>query len=73
MENRFSFKKGYEMLPRKKTKRVKSRIKDGLKISSDIGFYNRLNGKVEPKVSEAEIIEAAFIEAGIPKDQIWGE
>ncbi|MGL5914159.1 MAG: hypothetical protein ACRCZB_08330 [Bacteroidales bacterium] len=41
-----------------------------LKISSNPSFWARLNGHVEPKVSEAEAIERIFSEYGIT--EVWG-
>ena len=39
-------------------------------MKNDIGFYNRLNGKVIPKVTEAEVIEGIFAKYGVI--EVWG-
>lgn len=66
----FAFRKGYDKVRRKDLKRCRESIMQALGIGSREGFYKRLNGVVEPKVSEAKEIERIFNELGI-KD-IWG-
>ena len=44
---------------------------DALGLTTKAAFYNRLNGDVEPKVSEAKAIEDIFNNYGIT--EIWGE
>ena len=44
---------------------------DALGLTTKVAFYNRLNGDVEPKVSEAKAIEDIFNNYGIT--EIWGE
>ena len=65
-----SFRRGYDQLQRKDILSAKKEIMEALGITSDIGFYNRLNGKVIPKVTEAEIIEGIFAKRGIL--EVWG-
>ena len=45
--------------------------RNALGLTSTPPFYQRLNGKVEPKVTEAEAIERIFAEYGIT--EVWGE
>lgn len=73
MENRFSFKRGWDQLPRNKVATAKKAIKAGLNIKSDFGFYQRVSGKVIPKVPEKEVIERELIKHGIPANAIWGD
>jgi len=65
-----SFRRGYDQLQRKDILSAKKEIMEALGITSDIGFYNRLNGKVIPKVTEAEVIEGIFAKRGIL--EVWG-
>ena len=65
-----SFRRGYDQLQRKDIQAAKRDIMDALEITSDIGFYNRLNGKVIPRVTEAEIIESIFAKYGVI--EVWG-
>ena len=65
-----SFRRGYDQLQRKDVVAAKKELMEALGLSSNIGFYNRLNGKVIPKVTEAEIIEGIFAKRGIL--EVWG-
>lgn len=68
--NKYSFKLGYEQLRRKDVKEVRERIMSALGIATREGFYPRLRGEIEPRVSEAKAIEEIFAEYGIKK--VWG-
>ena len=50
---------------------VKHEIMITLGITTNVAWLNRLNGKVEPKVSEAKAIEETFAKYGIK--EVWGE
>ena len=65
-----SFRRGYDQLQRKDVVAAKKELMEALGLSSNIGFYNRLNGKVIPKVTEAEIIEGIFAKYGVI--EVWG-
>lgn len=69
--NKFSFKKGFGQLQVKDVSDVKSEISIALNIRNRTTWYNRLNGDVEPKISEVTAIEEIFKRKGIT--QIWGE
>ncbi len=69
--NRFSFQKGFNRLQKKDIKEAQKKIKEALGISSSPSWYDRLYGRVEPKISEVEKIEGIFKEYGIT--DIWGE
>ena len=43
---------------------------NALGLRTRVSWYARLNGTVEPKVSEAKIIESVFADFGIT--QVWG-
>lgn len=68
--NEFSFKLGFSQVKRKDVQEVKNRIMNALGLRTRVSWYARLNGTVEPKVSEAKIIESVFADFGIT--QVWG-
>ena len=68
---RYSFKKGWDMVPQAKAPEIRERIKSALGIGSDPQFYNRLKGNPEPLISEYEAITAIFADYGIT--DIWGD
>ena len=70
MFNKNSFKHAYNSLPANKMREFREKMKTALNIQ-DYAFYARMRGEVEPKVSEAQIIEALFAEYGIL--DIWSE
>lgn len=69
--NEYSFRKGFSQVRQKDVQKVKKQIMSELGLTTRAGWYLRLNGNVEPKVSEARAIEAVFANYGI-KD-VWGE
>ena len=69
--NTFSFQKGFNQVPYSKARKLRTDLKEVLKINSRPAWLNRLRGNVEPKVSEAQAIERIFAEYGI--SEIWGE
>ena len=68
--NEFSFKLGFSQVKRKDAKEVRERIMQALGLTTRASWYARLNGVVEPKVSEARAIEEVFTKYGITK--VWG-
>lgn len=70
MDN-FSFKKGYFQLSLIDVPDFKKKIMDKLSIRTRQSFHLRLNGEIEPKVSEARAIEEVFSEYGIT--DVWGD
>ena len=67
--NKLSFKKGYEQVQIKDLQDVRSEIMHALGITTLQAFRNRMNGEVEPKVSEVQEIERVFNKYG--KKEIW--
>ena len=67
----FSFKKGFSQVMQKDISNVKHEIMITLGITTNVAWLNRLNGNVEPKVSEAKAIEETFAKYGIK--EVWGE
>ncbi len=68
--NEFSFKRGFSQVRQKDVKEVKKRIMSALGLTTRVSWNARLNGKVEPKVSEARAIEDVFADFGIKS--VWG-
>lgn len=69
--NQYSFKRGWNQLRGIDRPAVKEEIMDSLGITTKQSWYQRLNGEIEPKVSEAAAIEKAFAKKRITK--VWGE
>ncbi|WP_352423458.1 hypothetical protein [Proteiniphilum sp.] len=68
---KFSFKKGFGQVQQKDVSEVKTKIMSVLNIKTRPGWKYRLDGRIEPKVSEATAIEEVFAEYGIT--DVWGE
>lgn len=68
--NEFAFKAGFSQVKRKDANEVRERIMQALGLTTRASWYSRLNGSVEPKVSEARAIEEVFAKYGITK--VWG-
>lgn len=66
----FSFKLGFSQVKQKDAKEVRELIMKALGLTTRASWYSRLNGSVEPKVSEARAIEEVFSKFGITK--VWG-
>jgi hypothetical protein len=68
--NEFSFQKGWSQVKQGDAATVRSRLMVALNITTRMAFLDRLNGKVEPKVTEHAAIEQVFKSYGIK--EIWG-
>jgi hypothetical protein len=66
-----SFRAAFDRLPRNKVSEVRERIKKVLNAKTDKTFYDCMAGTREAKISEAQAIEAIFVEYGIVL--MWGE
>lgn len=66
----FSFKKGYGQVQQKDAESVRNEIMTELNITTRESWRLRLNGKIEPKISEVQAIESIFNRYGII--EIWG-
>lgn len=67
----YSFKKGFAQLTPKEASEVRAKIMFSLGLNSRASWYIRLNGNVEPKISEVNVIEAIFKEYNIT--EVWGD
>lgn len=70
MENNFSFQKGWSQVKQGEAATVRSKLMAALNITTRMAFLDRLNGKVEPKVTEYAAIEKVFKSYGIK--EVWG-
>ena len=68
----YSFKKGFAQLSTKEASEVRAKIMSSLGLNSRASWYIRLNGNVEPKISEVNVIEAIFKEYNIAELLAWG-
>lgn len=68
--NEFSFQLGFSQVKQKDANDVKKKIMTALGISTRASWAARLNGVVEPKVSEARAIESIFADYGVR--DVWG-
>lgn len=70
--NKYSFKKGFSQVRQKDAAEVRRRITEALNLNpeSRASWKLRIDGSVEPKVSEAKAIEDIFHDYGIY--EIWG-
>jgi len=68
--NEFSFQKGWSQVKQGDAATVRSKLMAALNITTRMAFLDRLNGKVEPKITEHRAIEDIFAEYGIKK--VWG-
>ncbi|MDR1755583.1 MAG: hypothetical protein LBR65_01295 [Culturomica sp.] len=66
----FSFQKGWSQVKQGDAATVRSKLMAALNITTRMAFLDRLNGKVEPKITEYQSIESIFAEYGII--EIWG-
>ena len=69
-KEQFSFNKGWSQVKNGDVRRCRKKLMEALGITTRMAFLNRLRGDVEPKVSEAKVIESIFAEFGI--NEIWG-
>jgi hypothetical protein len=69
--NKYSFKLGWSQVKQGEAAAVRSKLMVALNLNTRMAFYSRMNGKVEPKVSEAQLIEAIFAAHGVK--EVWGD
>jgi hypothetical protein len=67
----YAFEKGFSQVMNKDVQAVRHEIMEALNVTTRPAFLSRLRGEVEPKVSEAEKIEAIFSKYGVT--DVWGE
>ena len=67
-----SCKRGYNQIRKCDEEAFRSEFMEIFGIRSRISFYNRINGKSEPKMSEIAKINNLFRKYGVTTN-IWGE
>ena len=63
--NQYSFRFAYDSLPRNKQPEARKKIKEIFGIISDQQLYKRIDGDIEPKISEAQEVMRYFSSFGI--------
>jgi hypothetical protein len=67
----WSFLKGWYQLRQKDIAKCRAKLMTALGVTTRPGFWHRMNGNVEPTISQVEAIEAIFNEYDV-KD-CWGK
>jgi hypothetical protein len=67
---KWAFTKGFGQVPNESVKEVRAELMQVLCLNNMQSWYNRLYGKKEPRISEAEKITAVFAKFDI--HDIWG-
>lgn len=67
---KYGFVKGFGQVPNNLISTVRIELMNALRLNNMQSWYNRLYGKIEPKISEAEKITAVFAKYDI--HDIWG-
>lgn len=67
----FAFKKGYGQLQHKDLPAARLELMEALGVVNRMSLSNYMRGLVEPKVSQAEAVEAVFAKYGIT--EVWGD
>ena len=70
MNSKYSFRNGWSQVKQGDARAVKSKVMEVLGVNTRAGFHVRLNGMIEPKISEYNDIERVFAEYGIT--DVWG-
>lgn len=69
--SKFSFAKGFGQVQLKDADEVKAKIMAVFEIKNRTSWSDRLNGRIEPTVSQHESVEQVFHSLGIT--DIWDE
>ena len=67
---KYPFRKGWDQVPGGKQPMIKAEIMKGLGIKTRAAWLKRLDGNVEPTVSEAEFLVKIFRKHGVT--DVWG-
>ncbi len=68
--NKYSFRRGWAQVRNCDVRQCRADIMTALGLVTRMAFLQRLNGNVEPRISEYKAIEAVFAKYGIT--DIWG-
>ena len=69
---KYSFQNGINQVKSARKNVIRAKIMKALQLRSLAAYYARLNGVIEPKISEARAIEKIFSEEKPPIRQVWG-
>ena len=70
-KNTFAFKKGYGQIQHKDMPVIRQELMAALGVNTRMSLLNYIKGATEPRVSQAEAVEAVFAKYGIT--EVWGE
>lgn len=70
-QSSYSFKKGFNKIPKDLQHSAKQEIMQSLGITSSTQWYVRLNGNVVPNVIEKELIENILRNYNVKLKDIW--
>ncbi|MBV5348903.1 hypothetical protein JZU61_04505 [bacterium] len=71
MSKNYAFNRGFNQVSVGNAPLLKEELMKALKIKSRAAWIRRINGQVDPKVSEINSVETVFAKYGIK--QVWGE
>lgn len=66
----YSMQYAYDCLPKNKLAEFRNKIKVIIKTTTENSVYDRITGRIEPKISEAKAFELLFKSYGIKLE--WG-
>ena len=66
----FSFQLGWSQVMNGDIPKIRKELMNALGVKTRAAFLNRMKGDVEPKVSEAKVIEEIFAKYGVKN--VWG-
>jgi len=69
--NKYSFKKGFGQVQNKDLPAIRIELMKALGVANRMSLSLYLNGKIEPKVGQADAVTKVFKKYGII--EIWGE
>ncbi len=69
-KKQYAFLRGWKQVRQGDVRQCREDVMKALGLTTRMAFHQRLNGNVEPRVSEAKIIEEVFARYGVT--DIWG-
>lgn len=69
---KYSFNKGFNNIKFGDVREFRKEMMRSLNIRSRVSWLKRLKGEIEPKITDAIMIEKIFKKYGIKKEDVWG-
>lgn len=70
-KKQYAFLRAWKQVRQGDVRQCREEVMKALRLTTRMAFLKRLNGEVEPRVSEAKAIESIFAKYGI--EEVWGE